>query len=128
MKGPVQVVVAAAAQFFTPLMALFAFALLATRAPGEGVGFVAGLAFGLLQMLHALVFGADAARGAFPVPFARLLLALGVIAVCVGAGVPGFVFAAQVIEAGAFAVMVAGASFIVLILFGRAPTLRDAEW
>lgn len=127
MKGGAQAVVAAAARFFTPLMALFAFALLAERAPGDGVGFVAGLAFGLLQMLHALTFGAEAARAAFPTPLARLALALGVIAICMGAGLPGFVFAAQVIEAGAFAVTVSGASIIVQVLFGRAPTLRDAE-
>jgi hypothetical protein len=38
------------------------------------------------------------------------------------------VFAAQTIEAGVFAVMVAGTAFIALTLFGRAPTLRDAEW
>lgn len=122
-----QVIIAAAARLFTPLMALFAFALLATRAPGNGVGFVAGLTFGLVLMLHALTFGADAARAAFPAPAARLGLALGVFALCAGAGLPGFAYAGQVIEAGAFAVTVAGGAISVQTVFGRAPTLRDAE-
>lgn len=126
MRGA-QVVIAAAARFFTPLMALFAFVLLLTRAPGGGIGFVAGLAFGLLQILHALTFGADAARAAFPIFVARFVLAMGLIGVCVGAGVPGFAFAGQVIEAGVFAITIAGAAFVVQTLFGRAPTLRDAE-
>lgn len=127
MKGA-QVVIAAAARFFTPLMALFALALLVMRAPGDGIGFVAGLAFGMLQVLHALTFGADAARAAFPPPIARLALALGLAAACAGAGLPGFVYAAQSIEAGVFVLTVAGVSLIVQTLFGRAPTLRDAEW
>lgn len=126
MRGT-QVVIAAATRFFAPLTALFALALLATRAPGDGAGFVAGLAFGLVLLLHALTFGADAARAAFPMVAARLSVALGLIAVCVGAGVPGFVFAGQVIEAGAFALTLGGIAFVVQTLFGRAPTLRDAE-
>lgn len=121
------VIVAAATRLFTPLIALFAAALLVGGLPGDGVGFVAGLAFGLLLLLHALTFGASATRAAMPTPFARLALALGVIAVCVGAGLPGFVFSAETIEAGAFAATVAAAGLIIQVLFGRAPTLRDAE-
>lgn len=119
--------IAAAARFFTPLMALFALALLATRAPGNGVGFVAGLAFGMVLILHALTFGADAARTAFPTPVARLVLPLGVIAICAGAGLPGFAYAGQVIEAGGFAATAAAGAIVVQTLFGRATTLRDAE-
>jgi hypothetical protein len=63
-----------------------------------------------------------------PTPLARLVLALGLVAVCVDAGLPGFVFAAALIEAGVFALTVAGVSIIVQTLFGRAPTLRDGEW
>ncbi len=121
------VIVAAAARFFTPLMALFASALLVGGPSGDGVGFVAGVAFALVLMLHALTFGAAAARVALPSPFARLILAAGVTATCVGAGLPGFVFAPQVIEAGAFAATVASAALVIHVLFGRAPTLRDAE-
>jgi multisubunit Na+/H+ antiporter MnhB subunit len=121
------VIVAAAARFFTPLTALFAAALLVGGAPGDGVGFVAGLAFALLLMLHALTFGVAAARTAFPTPLARLMLALGVVAACVGAGLPGFVFAPQLIEAGGFAATVAGAALVIHVLFGRAPTLQGAE-
>ncbi|MEZ5960212.1 MAG: MnhB domain-containing protein [Hyphomonadaceae bacterium] len=126
MRGT-QVVIAAAARFFTPLFALFALVLLATRAPGNGAGFVAGLAFGLVLLLHALTFGADAARAAFPMLVARLCVALGLMAVCVGAGAPGFVYSGQMIEAGAFALTLGGVAFVVQTLFGRAPTLRDAE-
>jgi len=126
MRGA-QVVIAAAARLFTPLVTLFAFALLATRAPGNGAGFVAGLAFGLVLMLHALTFGAEAARVAFPMASVRLVLALGLVALCAGAGLPGFACAGQIIEAGVFAVVVAGGAIIVQTLFGRAPTLRDAE-
>lgn len=121
------VIVAAAARLFTPLMALFAAALLVGGAPGDGVGFVAGLAFGLALMLHALTFGVAAARVALPTPLARLLLALGVVLACVGAGTPGFVFSPQFVEAGAFAATTAGAALSIQVLFGRAPTLRDAE-
>ncbi|MBL8545604.1 MAG: hypothetical protein JNL81_04025 [Hyphomonadaceae bacterium] len=121
------VIVAAAARFFTPLTALFAALLLVGGAAGDGVGFVAGMAFALVLMLHALTFGAVAARAALPTPVARLMLALGMIGVCAGAGLPGFVFSAQVIEAGAFAATVAAAAMVIHVVFGRAPTLRDAE-
>lgn len=121
------VIVAAAARFFTPLMALFTAALLAGGAAGDGTGFVAGLAFALLLLLHALTFGAAASRAALPTPVARLLLALGVVLVCAGAGLPGIVVSAQAIEAGAFVATAASAALVIQVLFGRAPTLRDAE-
>jgi hypothetical protein len=127
MRIGTHVIVAAAARFFTPLMALFAAVLLLSGAPGDGVGVVAGVAFGLVLLLHALTFGAGAARAAFPAPLARLILALGVGGVCAGAGLPGFVFARETIEAGAFAASVASGALIVHVLFGRVPTLRDAE-
>ena len=127
MKLGTHVIVAAAARFFAPLMALFALALLAGAPPGGGVGFVAGLAFGLVLLLHALTFGAAAARDAYPTPLARLTLASGVVAACVGAGAPGFAYAGQVIEAGAFAATIAACALLLQVLFGRAPTLRDGE-
>ncbi len=127
MKLGTHVIVAAASRFFAPLMALFALALLADAPPGGGVGFVAGLTFGLVLILHALTFGAAAARSAYPTPLARLTLALGVVAACVGAGAPGFAYAGQVIEAGAFAGTVGASALLLQVLFGRAPTLRDGE-
>lgn len=128
MKVGSQVIVAAAARLFTPLLALFAFVVLATAAPGAGVGFVAGLAFGLALMLHALTFGAAAARAAFPPFSARLALAFGIVAACAGAGLPGLAWAPQLIEAGAFVALVGAAASMLQVLFGRVPTLRDAEW
>ncbi len=127
MKLGTHAIVAAAARFFTPLMALFALALFSGASSGGGVGFVAGLAFGLVLMLHALTFGAAAARAAYPTPLARLTLALGVVAACVGAGVPGFAYAGQAIEAGAFAATIGACALLLQVLFGRAPTLRDGE-
>ncbi len=125
MKGA-NVIVAAAARFFTPLMALFAAALLVGGVAGEGIGFVAGLAFTLVLLLHALTFGVSASRAAMPTAFARLMLALGLIAVCAGAGFSRLAMAPQLIEAGAFAATVASAALVIQVLFGRAPTLRDA--
>jgi multisubunit Na+/H+ antiporter MnhB subunit len=128
MKRGDHVVVAAAARLYAPLIVLFAFSVLATRAPGDGVGFLAGLAFALAHALHALVAGAAAARRALPPMAARLALAGGVAAALLGAGAPAWRYAAQIIEAGVFLTTAAAAALIVSTLFGRLPTLRDAEW
>lgn len=128
MKSGSDAIVFAAARFFAPLMALFALTLLTGRVAGGGVGFVAGLAFGLLLMLHALTFGAVAARVAFPTILARIVLAIGVACVCAGAGLPGWTFAGRLIEAGAFLSTAAAAALVLQVVFGRAPTLRDGEW
>lgn len=128
MKPGSDAIVVAAARFFAPLMALFALTLLTGRLAGDGVGFVAGMAFGLLLMLHALTFGAVAARSAFPTMPARLVLAIGIGGICAGAGLPGWIYAAQLIEAGAFLCTVAAAALVLQVVFGRASTLRDGEW
>jgi multisubunit Na+/H+ antiporter MnhB subunit len=117
MKSGANVLVAAAARLYVPLIALFALAMLHDRPPGGGVGFVAGAAFGLALVLHALVFGARSARQAFPPAFGRLVLALGIIAWAAGAGLPQFAYAPLLIEGGLFAL-------VVLSIFGRAATLR----
>ena len=93
MRPGAGIILVSAARLYTPLMALFALTLLAGYAPGKGVGFTAGLAFALIFVLHALVFGADALRSAFPPTSLRLVLAAGVIATMVGAGAPGLRFA-----------------------------------
>lgn len=128
MKPGASIVLASAARLYAPLLVLFALTLVALRAPGAGVGFVAGLAFALALVLHALVFGAAASRAAFPPVFARCLLALGVIAAVIGAGVPAWPYAARLIEAGAMGATIGAAALIVSVLFGRAPTLREGEW
>jgi multisubunit Na+/H+ antiporter MnhB subunit len=127
MKAGAHIVLGAAARFYAPLIALFALVLLADRPPGGGIGFVAGLAFGLVPVLHALVFGAAAARQALPPVLARSLLALGVIAAVAGAGLPQLGYAPQLIEGGAFCATIAASALLVQVTFGRAPTLRDAE-
>lgn len=123
-----QVVLLAAVRLHGPLMALFALSLLALRSPGQGVGFLAGLAFALLLVLHMLVFGAQAARHAAPPFVSRVVLAAGVAAVAVGAGLPGWPWAGQLMEGGAFAATSGAAALIIAATVGRAPSLRDEEW
>lgn len=128
MKAGGHIVLSNAARLYAPLVALFALTLVVARAPGEGAGFLSGLMFALAFVLHALIFGAAAARGAFPPFAARLLIALGIGCAAAGAGLPGWTYAALAIEAGAFAATVGAAALVVIVLFGRVPTLRDADW
>lgn len=116
-----------AARLYTPLIVLFSASLLFERAPGAGVGFVAGLAFSLILALHALIFGADAARAAAPPLLTRALLAAGVLVSFVGAGAPGLRFSPQLIEAGAFVATSSAASLFLVSLMGRAATLLGEE-
>jgi multicomponent Na+:H+ antiporter subunit B len=127
MKVGGHIVLAAAARFYTPLIVLFSALVLFGAAPGSGVGFVAGLAFGLALVLHALVFGAPAARAALPAPVARLMLALGVATAIAVAGLQGFAYAPQFGEAGLFVATAAASAIVVQVVFGRAPTLRDED-
>lgn len=127
MKPGAHVSARTAARFYTPLIVLLALSMLVARAPGAGVGFVAGLAVALALAVHALMLGANAARVAVPAALARALLALGVIAAAAGAGAPRLVVAPQIVEAGLFLVTVAGASLLLSVLLGRAPTLRGDE-
>lgn len=128
MKAGGQVVLANAARLYAPLVALFALSLVVARAPGEGAGFLSGLMFALAFVLHALIFGAAAARLAFPPLAARLLVALGVAGAAIGAGLPRWMYAPLIIEAGVLAATVGAAALVIVSLFGRAPTLRDADW
>lgn len=124
MKEGAHIALAAAARFYTPLMALFALALLALRPAGGGVGFVAGLAFILVLLTHVLVFGAVAARAAAPPIATRLLMALGLAALVAGATSP-VLFAPQLVEGGLFVIMAAGGALMIAVIVGRAPTMRD---
>jgi multisubunit Na+/H+ antiporter MnhB subunit len=117
------VVLAAAARLYAPLLVLLAGSLLVTRAPGSGVGVLAGLVFGLALALHALVFGAAASRKAFPPVVARAVLAAGVLAALTGAPA-----STQWAEAGLFLATSAALALILAVLFARAPTLSEAEW
>ena len=128
MKPGSQIVLVNALRLYAPLILLFALSLLSARAPGAGVGVLAGLAFALALVLHALVFGVAALRAAFPSPIVRLALALGVLTALAGAAKVQRGSAAQAIEAGAALTTAAAANLAVVALFGRAPTLRDAEW
>lgn len=128
MKPGAQIILVSAARLYTPLILLFALTLFAARAPGGGVGFMAGLAFALAFVLHGLVFGAAGLRAAFPPLAMRLLLAAGMAIALAGAGGPGLRFSAQAVEAGLALTTAASASLVIAALFGRAPTLRDADW
>jgi multisubunit Na+/H+ antiporter MnhB subunit len=118
-------VLAAVARVFAPLIVLLALSLFVARAPGAGVGLAAGLVFGLAATLHALTFGAGAARTALPPPIMRACLALGA-----ATAVLAPVFGAQAVRVVEGAVFVATASALVLATqacFGRASTLRDVS-
>jgi hypothetical protein len=115
----------AAARFYAPLIVLAALSLLVLRAPGGGAGFVAGVLFAMAMAVHLIVFGAAAARAAFPPAMARVLLCMGLVAAVIGAGAPRLPGAATLAETGLFAATAAGAALILLSLAGRVPTLRD---
>jgi len=123
MKGA-HIVLAAAARFYTPLIILFALSLLIVRPAGSGIGFVAGAAFVLALIVHALAFGAEAARAASPPLLTRLIAALGLGIAAAGATMP-LLFARELAEAGVFLATAAGGALVVTVLFGRAPTMRD---
>jgi multisubunit Na+/H+ antiporter MnhB subunit len=125
MRGGANVLIAATARLYIPLIVLFALAMLHDRPPGAAVGFTAGAAAGVALMLHALVFGAQSARSALPPAVGRLMLALGVCAWAAGAGLPRFLYAPYLIEGGLFAITCAAAALAVQTVFGRAATLRS---
>ncbi len=124
MKGGVDAIVLASARFMIPAIALFALALLVRGAAGGGVGALAGLAFALLIAVHALVYGARAARTALPPAAARLLFAAGIVCVFTADLTAR---SAQVAEAGLFLICATGAALVLSVLIARAPTLRDGE-
>jgi hypothetical protein len=128
MMRSAQIVLLSAARFYTPLIALFAFALPALYAPGAGVGFVVGLALALALALHMIVFGAAAARAAAPPLVARIAVTLGLIAAMGAAGAPGLALSGPLMEGGLFAATAGAASLILNALAGRAPSLRDEDW
>ncbi|HVK79938.1 MAG TPA: MnhB domain-containing protein [Verrucomicrobiae bacterium] len=120
--------VAATARLYAPLIVLFALSLLAGFPSSTGIGFVAGLVVALALTLHGLVFGAGAAQRAFPPWACRVFVALGLVAACAGAGLPGLSFAGRLVEAGVFTLTVGGLALMIAVLFGRVPSLRDGEW
>lgn len=125
MKIGAHILVVAATRFYLPLIVLFAIGLLVARPAGAGVGLTAGLVLGLAFALHLLAFGADAAARAFPPFFARLLVAFGMIATVAGAAMARAPYAGELVEAGLFVVTASGLALVLLVLAGRAPTLRD---
>jgi multisubunit Na+/H+ antiporter MnhB subunit len=126
MKADIHLLGLSTARFYTPLLFLLSAALLASGVAGSGVGFIAGLAAALALVLHLLVFGVRAAQTAFPAWLARLMLALGLVIAC-AAQTGAWRFSSRVAEGGLFIAVVAGAALILPSVFGRAPTLRDAE-
>jgi multisubunit Na+/H+ antiporter MnhB subunit len=114
-------------RLYAPLIVLLALTLLVLRAPGTGVGFVAGIVTALALVAHMLVFGAAESRRAFPPVFARVLTALGMAALLAGAGFSGLTLAPQIGEAGLFVLTVSTANLVFTVLIGRAPTLREGD-
>ena len=128
MRLNAQSIVAGAVKLHAPLILLFAATLLSVRAPGTGVGLLAGFGCALALMLYGLVLGAPAFRAAFPDAAMRVLLAFGLALAMFGAGAPRAVFAPQAGEAGLALCVAASSALIIAVLFGRAPTMRDGEW
>ena len=125
MNPSAHAIVAASARAVIPVTALFAFALLAAGAPGDGVGFRAGLVFALVIAIHTLVFGARASREALPLGAARLSLVVGVLAVAGAEAAHDFPLAPRIAEGGLFLTTAAAAALVLGVIVGRAPTLRD---
>jgi len=71
------------------------------------------------------VFGAAAARATAPPLLMRLIVAFGLGAAAFGATAPHLLFARELIDAGVFAITAAGGALVLVVLFGRAPTMRD---
>jgi hypothetical protein len=128
MRQAVHLVLASALRFYAPLFVLFGFSLLAAWPVDSGVGLVAGLALALLLALHALVFGAEALRIAFPPFIARATVSVGVLTALLGAALPGWSAGGGCVEAGLFLVTVGASALVLIVLAGRAPTLRDEDW
>jgi hypothetical protein len=55
-------------------------------------------------------------------------MAVGLLLTLTGIGGPRLPYGAQMIEAGLFLTVAAGAGLAIAVLAGRAPTLRDEEW
>lgn len=128
MNTGVQTILAAIARFYLPIIMLFAASLLAARAPGEGISFVAGLILGLSLALHALVFGAAISRVALP-PWLLLALLGGGLLASIAPGV--WVHSRWMVQLGEAGLMVstaAGSALVFMALIGRAPTITSEQW
>jgi multisubunit Na+/H+ antiporter MnhB subunit len=121
-------VLRAAARLQLPLIALFTASLFVLRAPGTGVGFLAGLSFALVLTLHLLVFGAEAARKTPPGPAGRAAVGFGMIGVLVATGAPRLAFGHEIVEASLFLLTFGAVSLAIGVIVGRAPTMRDEDW
>jgi hypothetical protein len=114
------------AQLVGAMLVFFTCLLLWTRAPG-GVGFLAGLVLILAIVLHALVNGSSAVMALTPMPALRAVLTLGLLAAVAGGVLDHSALAGVVAEAGAFACSAAAGTMTIIVLFGRAPTLRGTD-
>lgn len=128
MRPAGQILVAAAARLYAPVLAVFALVVLIGKPAGAGFGFVAGLLFALGPLLHALAFGAEAARRAFPPYLARVLMVVGLLVALASLTSASGAFGDMLGEAGVFLATASAALIVSTVLIGRAPTLLDADW
>lgn len=128
MRDAAHLVLGSALRFYAPLLVLFAFSLLAAWPVNSGVGFVAGLAFALLLSLNVLVFGAEAIRATFSPPMARAAISAGVTVAVLATALPGWRDSGKAIEGGLFLATAGAMALILIVLAGRAATLRDEDW
>ena len=82
------------AKFLIPFIALFAFYVQFHGDYGPGGGFQAGVILASSVILYALIFGLKAAKQAFPPPWIRIGMSLGVL-LYGGTGVVTFLLGAE---------------------------------
>jgi len=126
MSAPPRSLLGARARFYVPIILVLAGLLLA-RAPGAGIGFAAGCVVGIALVVQVMALGAGAARRALPPLLMRATLALGLLLVLTGVGLPLLTFANVLTEAGAFLATCAALALILLAIAGRAPTMRGED-
>ena len=132
-----------------PLIALFAFYVQFHGDYGPGGGFQAGVILASAVILHALIFGVDAAKQAVPPAFVRAGMTLGVL-IYGGTGVATWALGGRFLDYTVFAphsthaagqhwgifavelgVLCTVASVMVAIFYAfgsRTPDLSDEDW
>lgn len=90
-----------AAKFLIPFILLFALYVQFHGDFGPGGGFQAGVIFASGIILHALIYGLDQTRAAFPPGLTRPLIAFGVL-LYAGVGIASLVMGGNYLDYGAF--------------------------
>lgn len=126
MRSAGQIALANATRALTPAIAFLALLFAAEEIPGAGVA--GGLLLGLGAIAYAIVFGAAAARRAFPPLAWRVIAGLALVGLIACACAPDWSYGRRFAEACLAAALAAALALAFTALAGRAPMLRDEEW